>query len=251
LDTWIWQKECKRTKSSLTFFEYWDETKQVGTYPYDPKIGWVDMSFDFTGGGEDPTVVGFWQTDANGDDYLISEKVYHKKLIADVVSDLRHFVIDNKMKIRNQYGDSAAQTWITELNAADPLFFAIRSTRKITRQEGWQVMKQRVRDNNGMHHLFVDASCDLFRHEMSSAKKKNSDPHDIRPKSSDHSLDQTRYRFVELYWFGDSGMPNIRFLNKPYEAPKVLEDGSKPTASVAPVIKDPWTYIPRYIYGDD
>src|SRR5678815_1656966 len=40
LDTWIWQKECKRTKSSLTFFEYWDETKQVGTYPYDPKIGW-------------------------------------------------------------------------------------------------------------------------------------------------------------------------------------------------------------------
>lgn len=249
LDTWIWQKECKRTKSSLTFFEYWDEAKQVGQYKYNDNIGWVDMSFDFTGGGEDPTVVGFWQTDEQGNDYLIGEKVYYKKLISDVVSDLKAYVIDNKMKIRHQYGDSAAQTWISELNAADPLFFQIRSTRKITRQDGWQIMKQRVRDNNGVHHLFVDASCEQFIHEMASAKKKYSDPHDIRPKSSDHSLDQARYRFVELYWFGDGGMPNIRYVRNSWEEPKTGEEGSKPLEP--PVRQDPWNYIPRYLYGED
>ena len=246
-ETWIWQKECRRTRSSNTFFLYYDDIKNVGRFPYNQEIGWADMSFDFSQGGEDPTVVGFWQTDEQGNDYMCKEFVFHKTLVKDVAQTLINYIRDNGIKLRHQFGDSANPMWISELNTFNPEVFRIKPTQKIQRRDGWAVLKQRIRDNNGIRHLFIDESCHLFRAEATNARKSNVDPFDIGKRQSDHSLDQARYRSVELYWYENSNMPAIRFL-EPFSNPKKNPDGSK---EIVEQPKDNWHYIPRYLYGDD
>lgn len=248
METWIWQKECAKTRSSHTFFQYYDDSfgKNVGKYPYRQDIGWADLSFDFSQGGEDPTVVGFWQTDEKDNDYLVKEFVFYKKLIKEVADELIMYMKDNNVKLRMQYGDSANPMWINELNTYNPDLFHIRPTQKIQRRDGWSVLKQRIRDNNGNRHMFIDESCQLFRSEAQNAKKSNVDPFDIGKKQSDHSLDQARYRAVELYWHEGGGQPNIRFLS-PYAESPAKEGGSKEIV----VPTDTWNYIPRYMYEDE
>jgi len=247
LETWIWQKECRKTRSSNMFFQYYDDIKNVGKFPYNPQIGWADLSFDFSQGGEDPTVVGLWQTDEYGNDIMIKEFVFYKKLIKDVAEELVAYLAANNVKLRYQWGDSANPLFINELNNFNPDLFRIKPTQKIQRRDGWAVLKNRVHDNNGGRHLFVDESCKLFRSEITNAKKSNVDPMDIGKKQSDHSLDQARYRAVELYWHGEGGQPNIRFL-KPYREDEIRTnpDGSKEVVNK----KDVWNYIPNYLYED-
>jgi hypothetical protein len=241
-ETWIWQKECKKTRSSNTFFIYYDDIKNVGHYPYRKSLGWADMSFDFSQGGEDPTVVGFWQTDEQGNDYLVKEMVFYKQLVKDVADAVLTYIRENGVKLRHQWGDSSNPMWINELNTYNPEVFRIRPTQKIQRRDGWGVLKARIRDNNGVRHLFVDESCKLFRSEATNARKSNADPFDIGKKQSDHSLDQARYRAVELYWHENGGEPNIRFIGGSEEK----QEGSK---EVVP--ETGYHYIPRYLEDDD
>ncbi len=252
-EKWIWQKECGKTRSSDLYFQYWNEAKQAGRYPYNEKIGWVDMSFDFTGGGDDPTVVGFWQTDEFDNDYLIKEMQWNKKLVKDVADDIIAFVLKNNWRVRLQLGDSAAMQWISELNAYDPNHFRIRPTKKIMNKDAWPLMRNRICDNNGIHHVFVNRTeCPLFMAEIGNCKKSVVDPLEIKKGQSDHSLDQAKYRFVEFRWLGEGGMPNIRMLTNPSVEARQrakAQDGSKPLEAVEP--KNVWDYLPRYLFGDD
>lgn len=252
-EKWIWQKECGKTRSSDLYFQYWNEAKQVGFYPYNEKIGWVDMSFDFTGGGDDPTVCGFWQTDEFDNDFFIKEMKWNKKLVKDVADDIIDFVTKNKWRVRLQLGDSAAMQWIAELNAYDPTHFKIRPTKKIMNKDAWPLMRNRVCDNNGVHHIFVNRTeCPLFMTEIANAKKSIREPLEIKQGQSDHSLDQAKYRFVELRYLGEGGMPNIRMLSDAFKkqpVPANAQDGSKPLETAEP--KNTWDYLPRYLFGDD
>lgn len=281
LETWKWEKECVRGRGVGKYFGFWDDNLNSGHYPYRPDIGWVDLSFDFTGGGEDPTAVGIWQTDGmeaelpglgkgsdgqGPNDYQIAEKKYDGAKTADFVAkDLYEFLADNGWtRIRFQLGDSAAATWINELNSKAPhgheKFFKIKAVRKIERVEGWKLFRQRVRDNSGWRHLFVDQSCTDTKREIKNARPSKSDPNDVAKSCVDHFLDQGRYRLVELRWHGLK-QPNIRIvggeLEKP-EPPKILGVDGKPVqggrSSGEYRSKEKESlYLPRYLRagGDD
>lgn len=208
-ETWIWQKECKRTKPSNLYFNYWDEDAQVGAFrPSLKRCGWIDTSWDFSGGGDDPTVVGFWQTDEEDNDYLVGELVFPGGTLADDVSIKCYewWEEHGRIPIRMQFGDSAAQQWIQELNAKSPKnhggFFRIQPVKKIQRRDGLKLMRQRIRDNNGNRRLFVDGTCKLFISEIKTCRRSKQDPEEIANKQSDHSLDQARYRLVEIRYTG-------------------------------------------------
>jgi hypothetical protein len=244
-DVWMWQKECKRTRSSATFFQFWNEHVQEGDFNFRPEWGPVDLSFDFTGGGEDPTVMGVWQTDpVNDNDFMIGEKVWDGAKLADFVfaDAIEYLQKLGVQSIRNMMGDSAAQTWINELNskinpATGKEFFHIKPVKKIERVEGWKLMRQRVRDNSGWHHIFANKKeCPLFCAEVRRAKKHKTIKDDIPKSCSDHSLDQCRYRLVELRYSG-LRQPNIRFVGEGHtyrsDPAAIADQRSKDSASGA------------------
>ncbi len=277
-ETWKWEKECVRGRGVGKYFNFFDEQLNCGRFPYRPDIGWIDISFDFTGGGEDPTAIGFWQTDASQpdkaktsdglgqNDWQIGEKMYDGAKTADFVAkDLFEFIKDNKWEnVRFQFGDSAAATWINELNHKEPHgvknFFKIRPVRKIERVEGWKLYRQRVRDNSGWRHCFFDLSCVNTRREIKNARPSKHDPNDNAKACPDHFLDQGRYRFVELRWHG-LRQPNVRIIggdapgDAPAPAPEAPGRIIRPGRAYRPdgSKKGDDLYIPRYLQagGDD
>jgi len=263
-EVWKWEKECVRGRGTGKYFSFWDSVLNSGHHPYRPDIEWVDLSFDFTGGGEDPTAIGFWQTDGlvpgrpmEGDgpnDYQIAEKMYDGAKTDDYVAkDLYEFINDNGYKrIRYMFGDSAAMTWINQLNNTEPHghknFFKIRPVRKIERTEGWKLFRQRIRDNSGWRHCFIDAACTHTKREIKNARPKKSDPNDIADACSDHFLDQARYRFVELRYHG-MRQPNIRIIGGSPEG-TILQPGGN--SGVERSKSKDSLYLPRYLRtGDD
>jgi hypothetical protein len=251
-ETWMWQKECIRGKSSNSFFSKWNEDLQVGSFPYREDIGWVDMSWDFTGGGKDPTVIGFWQTDAQDNDYLIAELEFDGDKTDDYVAEeVWKFVTGRGWKVRFQFGDSAAMSWITNLNAKEPGngagrgFFKIKPVRKIHRRDGWALMRQRIRDNSGHRKIYADRSCRRWLKEVKDAKRSKQDPSDIHSNCSDHSLDQGRYRLVELRFHG-LRIPNIRLLGEDEEGAPVVANAKQGSKG-----GEDRSILPRLLHGND
>lgn len=249
-ETWIWQKECRRTKPTNLYFPYWSEDLQVGVFrPSKQRCGWIDFSFDFSGGGDDPTVLGVWQTDEEDNDYLVGELVFPGGTLADDVAVAVYEWWDKwgRIPIRYQFGDSAAMQWIEELNAKTPKgqggFFRIQPVKKIMRRDGLKLMRQRIRDNNGVRRLFVDGTCKLFVSEVGVARRAKNDPEDIAAKQSDHSLDQARYRLVELRYTG-AIMANVRLITIPEEPRQVLPFNEDPGSKV---LGPSEIFAPRYL----
>ena len=227
-DTWIWQKECGRTRPTNLYFSYYDEAAQVGVFRASAqRVGWIDFSFDFSGGGDDPTVCGFWQTDENDNDFMVGELVFPGGTLAKDVAEViwTWWNENGRLPTRHQLGDSAAQQWIQELNAQAPRgnggWFRIQPVTKIQRRDGWKLMRQRIRDNNGDRRLFIDGRCKLIIHELKNCRRSKVDPEDIANKQSDHSLDQARYRLVQLRYTG-LATANVRLITQLPEARQVL-----------------------------
>lgn len=248
-ETWIFQKECRKAKKSGIFFDDFDERLNVGDYPYRPELGWADLSIDFSGGGDDPTVIGFWQTDDKDNDYLVKEMVFSRKLASSVAREVMEVVASQNMTIRLQFGDSAAMQWIQELNAQDS-FFKIRPVRKIQRRDGWSICKLRLRDMNGLRRTFFNQSCRLMIQEIKNAKKSKADPLDIRPGQSDHSLDQWRYRNVEIRYRGIK-QPNIRLVTIEGDRKPILPFSDEEKDQSKQETESTYDHLDRYLLGGD
>lgn len=254
-DTWIWQKECARTKPTNLYFPRWAEDAQVGTFrPSQKRCPWIDFSFDFSGGGDDPTVCGVWQTDEEkDDDFMVGELVFQGGMLAkDIAEKIWDWWNENgRIPLRHQFGDSAAMQFIQELNAEAPYgnggFLRIQPVTKIQRRDGFKLMRQRVRDNNGRHRLFVDGRCKLFIHEIKSCRRSKVDPEDIASKQSDHSLDQARYRLVQLRYTGLS-TANIRLIQIEPEAKTVVPFSDDPDSKMVAPSRE---FGPWYLRGLD
>lgn len=208
-DTWLAQKESVEPPRTGLFFYDWNESRQVGDYKFNPKYP-VDLFMDFTGGGEDPTVMQFWQTWDDLNDFLVLELVFRKKATDLVAREVEQICKERNIRPSVMMGDSAQMQQIRDLRNASNFFSNLRPVKKIERKEGLSVCRRRLRDNTGVYHTYIDEKCVNFRHEIKNLKRKPSDPDDHRD-GDDHSIDPWRYRCV--YRYHSQGEPRIRMLS--------------------------------------
>lgn len=246
-EAWLIQKECMEPSFTEMFFSDWDPERNVGDYPPNPKLP-LDLSFDFTGGGEDPTSVGFWQTDGTNQ-YRVHEMIFRKKPTSLVAQSIELWLKDRGLRIRHAIGDSAQQQQITDLKAAAPSLRALRATRKILRKEGLMICKRFVKDTTGARHLFVNKSCTNFISEIENAIRKDNDGDDFN--GDDHSLDDWRYWTVELFHHGNE--PRMRWLDfsAHSESPKPSEEPKAPEAKPSKPDEDGLERQIRHFINDD
>ncbi len=248
-ETWIAQKECGEPPMTNRFFSDWDEGTQVGEFPYNKNLP-LDMSIDFSGGGDDPASIGFWQTDEDKDiDYRIDELIFYRKPTQKMGREIIQHVRENGYKLRYMIGDSSQAQQIMDLKDYFPFFEKLRGVRKIPRKEGLRVCKKRVRDNEGVRRLMVDERCRNFRKEIKNAKRSRTDRDDMRDRD-DHSLDDWRYYAVEIHHHG-GGEPRIRFLS-----PGAASEEEAPAEEMKPKqisVKEPdiWEAALREMALDD
>jgi hypothetical protein len=225
-EAWLVQKECIEPSRSDLFFADWDTDKQVGQYPYNPKLP-LDLSFDFSGGAEDPTSAGFWQFDGQNQ-YRIHEMIFRRKPSTFVAAEVETWCKDRAIRPRFMIGDSTNQQFMLDLRSINPFFKGLRGTKKIGRREGWQACKRFVKDTMGVRHLFVNESCHNFISEIENAHSAN-DPDDLR--GEDHSLDDWRYWTVEFH--SGSNEPRIRWFD-----PEAMAAAEKKARQIDEVIAD-------------
>jgi hypothetical protein len=216
-DTWLAQKESIEPPRTGLFYYQWDEKFSKGVFKYNPRYP-VDLFFDFTGGGEDPTVAQFWQTWEDTNDYLVLELCFRHKGTDLVALEIEQICREKGIpKPQVQMGDSSQMQQIRDLRAASSFFSSLRPVKKIERKEGLSICRRRLRDNSGVRHTFIDESCLEFRREIKDLKRKNSDPDDHKD-GDDHSMDAWRYRNVYRYY--SRGEPRIHILSE------IPDDGS-------------------------
>lgn len=206
-EAWLVQKECVEPIQTDLFFQDWDTSKQTGTYPYNPKLP-LDLSIDFSGGADDPTSVGFWQTDGENQ-YRIHEEIFRRKPSTYVADQVEQWCKDRGIRPRHMIGDSVNQQFMLDMRNRSEFFRQLKGTRKIDRKEGWMVCRRYVQDTAGVRHLFVDESCKNFISEVENANRSPRDPDDLI--GDDHSLDDWRYYTVEF--FHRNREPRVRFLD--------------------------------------
>lgn len=228
-DKWLAQKECVEPPRTSLFYYDWDEKFNVGEYPYDRSYP-AEMFFDFTGGGEDPTICQIWQTKSDTNDYLVLEIKHSHMSTPDSAREIERICNEKGIRPGVMMGDSSQMQQIRDYRAQSNFFRSLRPVRKIDRKEGLSLCRRRLKDNNGVRHTFVDRSCGNFRKEIKELKQKLHDPNDHKD-GDDHSMDCWRYRTVYKYY--TVGDPRIRFLSADPED----EDGS--TSSVSEPIALP------------
>lgn len=239
-ESWIAQKECREPKRSNLFFAEWhSKFNTMDDIPYNPTMP-VDLSFDFSNGGDSPTVMQVWQESAEGDNFLLASQEWKYKSSNVVAEEMLALLNDLGVKsARIQVGDSAQMQEIRNLNSYNS-FFRIMPTKKITRKEGWPVCRRTIKDNTGRRRLFVSQKrANKFIWEIERAIRRRSDPDDIAPACSDHHLDSWRYREVRVHHFG-AGEPNVRLLEPP---PDLVKDGYIINRESTNRIKSIWEII--------
>ena len=225
IETWLAQKECKVPKRRNLFFADWSRALNAGEeFAYNPNLP-LDLSFDFTNGGDSPTACEFWQEDELGNNYLLACRSYVRKSTMEVARDIKQFAADIgiRSKPQMQVGDSAQMQYIKDLNEYEPDFFHVQPTKKTLRKEGWPLCRRQVRDTTGRRRLKVNPRyCQEFIHEIENATRSTRDADDIGKQCATHFLDAFRYR--EVKYRLQSGEPNIRLLID--EEPKQRGDGT-------------------------
>lgn len=247
--SWIAQKECRPPlKTNLFFSEWHNKFNTLPTIGYNSQLP-VDLAFDFTNGGDSPTVCQVWQENAEGDNFLLAGLEYRYKASNIVGEDILDFLKSLGItSTRLQVGDSAQMQEIRNLNAFNS-FFRISPTKKILRKEGWPICRRTVKDNTGRRRLFVSEQYAAnFIIEIEHATRKRSDPDDIGAMCEDHQLDAWRYREVKVHYQG-MGEPNIRLFGTPEEFNK---NGNIITNSKdqRPLSQSIWDYM-RQTGNDD
>lgn len=210
-DTWLAQKESVEPSRTSLFYCDWDDKLNTGDFSYDPKYP-ADMFFDFTGGGEDPTVMQIWQT-KDDCDYLVKEMVYRYRSTPQVGEEIETWCRGVGVKPTNMKGDSSQMQQIRDLRSSSAFFNNLRPVRKIDRKEGFSLCRRRLRDNNGKRKTFIDHSCINFQVEIRNYKRRSTDPDDAKD-GNDHSMDCWRYRTVDRYYM--IGEPRVRILSADY-----------------------------------
>ena len=190
METWLAQKECKPPTRANLYFKDWSH--KFNTYceemPFNPNLPY-DLAFDFTNGGESPTVCQFWQQDEQGINYLIASRQYRHMDSQQVAQDIIQFAQDLGIKSSPnlQIGDSAQMQEIRNLNTFNSDFFRIMPTKKITRKEGWPILKRLIKDNTGKRKLMVNERyANTFIIEIEKAMRSRSDPDEIGKRCEDH-----------------------------------------------------------------
>jgi len=239
--TWIAQKECLEPVRQNKFFPEWDRKFNIIDYEYNPHRP-TDLAFDFTNGGESPTVCQIWQEDDEGNSIMFASLAYVHKPSNDTAESILNFVRDIGIKnTRMQVGDSAQMQEIRNFNNYNS-FFRIVPTKKITRKEGWPICRRTLRDNSGRRKLFVNQKyCQGFIKEIEEATRSKRDLDDIATSCSDHHLDAWRYREVRLRHQG-GGEPNIRVYN-PDGADDASQSGPVRIDDEKPLINNVWDYL--------
>lgn len=223
---WLVQKECVEPMQTDRFFSDWDGAKQVGDYKFNPSLP-VDVIMDYSGGSDDPTSVGYWQRKGE-DQYRIGEQIFHRKPTTVVSVAIETWCNERGIVPRYMRGDSANAQFIRDLKNSSRFFKNLSAVKKIGRNEGWIVCKAKVKDANGVRHLFVDKSCRNFINEIENAVPKDSDPDDLN--GEDHSLDEWRYYTVEF--FMKNREPRVRWLD-PYQHTQGAKAGTAPQIPAA------------------
>lgn len=228
----IAQRLCKTPKRGNAFFEDFSRKLNCDVFNFNPE--WpVDLAFDFSNGGESPTVCLIVQEDQHGHDWVLAALYYYRKPTETVGQSIIDFCTDLGIKnTRLQIGDSAQQNEIRNLNNAFPSFFHINGASKIRRDEGWPLCRRMILDNAGRRRLHVNEKyCKEFIKEIEDARRAKSNPDDIASICADHALDAWRYREVKIR--GLRGEPKMRLLTQPEGQNKieVIEDKPKPLES--------------------
>lgn len=210
LETFLIQKLCKRPRQTNLFFAEFDKTLQVGDFSYNPNLP-LDLTIDFTNGGESPSAFQVWQEDDDQNNFMIAERRYVMKPSNDIAADFIQFCADmGYQRFRFQIGDPANPQAMRDLNEYDPIFYNVFGPRKVHRKEGWPLCRRQIRNAAGKRKLFINGKYGIeFVREIINAKRSNRDPDDIKAGCSDHGLDAWRYREVFLRLMGGAE-PGIR-----------------------------------------
>lgn len=215
-DKWLAQKESIEPPRTSLFYYEWDEKFNVGDFKFKRDFP-VDLFIDFTGGGEDPTVMQFWQTWEDLNDYLVLEMVFRHKATPLVASEAEQICREKGIRPSVMMGDSSQMQQIRDFRNCSDFFSNLRPVRKIDRKEGLSICRRRLKDNSGLRHTFVDEKCLNFRIEIKNLKRKASDADDHKD-GDDHSMDAWRYRNVYRYY--STGEPRIRSLSDDGDSPE-------------------------------
>lgn len=237
-ETWLAQKCCRTPKRGRLMFYDFSRKYNVKVFDYDPRFP-IDLAFDFTNGGDSPTVCQWWQEDDAGNNYLLMSKRWLYKPTSQIAQDIKdwsiHWGLKHHEQFRLQIGDSAQQQMIRDLQDEDPEFFRITACSKIRRDEGWPICRRLVKDNTGVRRLFVhqDQAKDFIR-EIENAQRGRTNPNDLAPNAEDHDLDAWRYREVKLR-LQQGHEPRIRFLTPDgvIETPDAIKEDKPESTGVS------------------
>lgn len=222
--TYIFQKLCKNAKRDNLLFGDWSRKLQLREFDYNPAFP-TDLAFDFTNGGESPTVCDIWQEDEYENQYLFAALEYRRMPTEKMAKRIKEFCRDNGIRaVRLQIGDSAQQQMIRDLNNEDPGFFRIVPCKKIPTREGWPLCRRMVLDLSGKRRLLVNSRYAMpFVLELEKARRAKNDPDELAQNcKDDHHLDAWRYREVKLR--SQRGSPNIILIDYTKDMPKKDKD---------------------------
>ncbi len=194
-DTWLSQKECRRpTKRAMIYPDWWDDAPHVITDFQPPEDkGIYFRAWDHTGGGDSPTVCGFWWVSPEGDYYLFDEYVASGMLIEDYAKAVtsrwsRPFVRD--------YSDPAAAQEAKEYRRYGVMLSPAYNDHEV----GFRMVRALEQlQQTGKPRKFVCKRCKNYRYEKARYKRAVRDgvvTDAIDPKCRkyhDHSMDMERY----------------------------------------------------------
>jgi len=195
VDTWMAQKECRRPSKKAQYYpEWWDDEPHV-IPDFDPPgaEGVHFRSWDHTGGGDSPTVVGYWWISPQGDFYLYDQYVASRLLIAEYAAGVkgrwdRPFIRD--------YSDPAAAQERKEYKE-----HGIHLTAAFNdREAGVRLVRslEKLDAATGKPRKFVCKRCKAYRTEKKQYRRAVRDGvvldvMDPKCKDKDHSMDMERY----------------------------------------------------------
>ena len=195
LSTFIAQKESNPPGASgdLVYSDF-NEIAQVGDFPLNGTKPY-DIIMD-PGGGAKPLAVLLYQDDPNtGNVFCVWEYFSTGHTNPYDAEQVRNFCFQNKVSLRHQVCDSAAQHAIIEWNAFDPGFFRFRGVKKnMTNLEMISHARSKIRNAYGEYKYFIDKKCINHVREFQNYSKKpgSEEPMD----KDDHSMDCMKYYFI-------------------------------------------------------
>jgi hypothetical protein len=195
LDTWLAQKECRRpSKKAQVYPEWWDGDPHV-IPDFDPPAneGVYFRAWDHTGGGDSPTVVGYWWVSPNGDFYLYDMYAASKLLVEEYASGVkrrwdRPFIRDYSDPAAAQERREYAEHGIHLTPGFNDREAGIRKVRSLEKLDA----------ATGKPHKFVCKRCKSYREEKRLYRRairagEVMDAIDPACRERDHSMDMERY----------------------------------------------------------